>query len=136
MEETNPKLPLLVHRYSPAMCESYPDTLFVFGDNLERKGTGGQAIIRDCDNAFGIPTKRLPSMEGNAFFSDQDDEFAAVDKALDALELRAKTHAIVWPADGIGSGRAQLNQRSPKIAQHLEREIARRFGVTLPISRA
>lgn len=39
-----------------------PKVLYVFGDNLERKGFGGQAYeMRGEPNAFGIATKRLAS---------------------------------------------------------------------------
>ena len=47
--------------YTTELVESNPDCLFVFGDNLKHKGHGGQAIIRDCSNTFGIPTKREPN---------------------------------------------------------------------------
>ena len=61
------------------------DKLFLFGDNLEQRGLGGQAAaMRGEPNAIGIPTKKSPSYRADAFFS--DDEFeqnkAAVDAAL------------------------------------------------------
>lgn len=50
-----------------------PETLFVFGDNMMRKGLGGQAAaMRGEPNAVGIPTKELPSMANNAFLSEAD----------------------------------------------------------------
>lgn len=45
------------------------DKLFLFGDNLERRGLGGQAAaMRDEPNAIGIPTKKSPSYKNAAFF--------------------------------------------------------------------
>ena len=60
--------------YSVKDCLDNPHKLYIFGDNLIGVGKGGQAIIRDCPNTFGIPTKRLPHRENNAFFSDKGTE--------------------------------------------------------------
>ena len=98
--------------YTPELLRSNPDKIYVFGDNLIRKGKGGQAIIRDEPNAFGIATKRLPSMKENAFFSDQDDEMQAVAEDLRKLWKLGQTHVIVFPASGIGTGLAQMEKRS------------------------
>lgn len=101
---------------SVEMCENNPSFLFVFGDNLLKKGKKGQAIIRDCKNAFGVPTKRLPSMEKGSFFTDQRDEIDIVKEKLIFLweeHLSGKT--IVLPKNMIGSGLARLNENSPYI---------------------
>ena len=38
-----------------------PDKIFLFGDNLEQRGLGGQAAaMRGEPNAVGIPTKKRP----------------------------------------------------------------------------
>jgi hypothetical protein len=49
------------------------DTIFIFGDNLQEKGFGGQAReMRGEPNAIGIPTKNAPDLRESSFFSDQD----------------------------------------------------------------
>ena len=88
------------------------EKIFVFGDNMVRKGKGGQAVIRDCPNAFGIATKRYPSMNEDAFFSDQPDEFDVVMNDLRQLYKLSKSHTIVFPVGGIGTGLAQMEKRS------------------------
>ena len=60
-------------------------SIVLFGDNLLRRGKGGQAVIRDAPNAFGIPTKRSPGRREQDYFSDKPDEIAAVKEALDRL---------------------------------------------------
>lgn len=95
------------------MCKEFPDKVFVFGDNLIEKGKGGQAIIRGEANAFGIPTKRLPSMKEGSFFSDKEDERQDVLSALRELYRLGKTKTLVMPKDGIGTGRAMMRERSP-----------------------
>lgn len=103
--------------------------LFLFGDNLERRGLGGQAAaMRGEPNAIGIPTKKSPSYKDDAFFS--DDEFeqnkAAIDAAF-AKVARAITEAnrtIVIPTDGLGTGRAQLRRRAPRTFAYLQKRLA------------
>ena len=68
-------------------CNNNPNKLYIFGDNMTYTGTGGQAIIRYCTNSYGIPTKRLPSMSDNAFFSDKQDEINKVMEHLGYLNV-------------------------------------------------
>lgn len=98
-----------------------PTTLFVFGDNLSRNGLGGQAKeMRDEPNAVGIPTKKLPSMVEKAFFTNTDEDFRLWAKESQHDIARLIKHALLdgdiqWPLSGIGTGRAQLRSRAPKI---------------------
>lgn len=103
-------------------CKNNPNAIFVFGDNLIHKGKLGQAIIRDCPNAFGVPTKRLPSMNIGSFFSDKEDEINIVKEKLIFLwneHLSGKE--IILPVNMIGSGLANLKEKSPYIHSLVER---------------
>jgi hypothetical protein len=98
-----------------AMLRAEREKLFVFGDNLARVGFGGQAKeMRGEPNAVGLPTKRSP----HEFLQDRDlDEIRSV-VAPDLMRLQnhllvGKT--IVWPADGIGTGRAALHHHAHDI---------------------
>ncbi len=106
-----------------AMLRAAPEKLFVFGDNIHRKGYGGQAKeMRGEPNAVGIPTKMYPAMDKGAFFTDKDFLIwykHSVDD-LERLLSHAETGVIVWPANGIGTGRAQLEVRAPKIWEWIE----------------
>lgn len=109
-----------------AMVRLEPKTLFVFGDNMQRAGNGGQAkAMRGEDNTVGIPTKWRPSSTENSFFS--DDDFDRVRPEIDAafVRLALQLHIggdIVWPTDGIGTGRAELPKRAPLIWNYIEAE--------------
>jgi len=50
--------------------------VFVFGDNLLRKGYGGAAELRDLPNTYGFITKKKPTNENNAFY--KPDEYFPV----------------------------------------------------------
>lgn len=71
--------------YTQKLLRTNPDKVWVFGDNMKGFGKGGQAMIRDEPNAFGIPTKRYPSKDNWAYFSDKEDERMAVMVSLRKL---------------------------------------------------
>src|SRR4051812_49012943 len=112
-------------RVTRAMLRAEPDTLWCFGDNLMRCGFGGQAReMRGEPNAVGIATKRRPDMGEGAFFSDSDFDTFRAEASAPLARLRAHAEAggaIVWPADGIGTGFARLPERAPRIWAALER---------------
>lgn len=99
--------------FSVDLCRTCPDVIFVFGDNLIRRGTAGQAVIRGESNAFGIPTKRYPAMRDGAFFSDQPEEIDAVVQSLRELWVKSKGKTVVFPVKGLGTGMARMKQKSP-----------------------
>jgi hypothetical protein len=97
-----------------------PEAVFVFGDNVDRKGLGGQAReMRGEPNTIGIATKWYPSMEEQDFFSDEKSVkmsiriiFADLTKVTDALS-DGKT--VYVPSAGLGTGLSQLPTRAPKL---------------------
>lgn len=106
-----------------------PDKLFLFGDNLERRGFSGQAgAMRGEPNAIGIPTKKGPSSKPNAFFSDGEFEEnkAAIDAAFAAVfgSVSESIRVIVVPSAGLGTGRAQLGKRAPRTFIYLQQKLA------------
>lgn len=93
---------------------------FVFGDNLQRVGKGGQAIIRDCPNVIGVATKHTPAMDAHAFFTDRTlhRHIREVVRDLQKVEVAALTGDVVIPVteDGLislGLGLARLHETSP-----------------------
>src|SRR3546814_5122391 len=71
-------------------------------------------------------------MDADAFFSDADYERAKW--AFDEAFIRMAKHlsdggTVIWPADGIGTGRALLAERAPRIWNYLERCRERLFSL-------
>ncbi len=123
----NPKV-FLVERYTEALVALHPDKIFVFDDNLVGRGKAGQAIIRDFPNTMGIPTKRLPSMDDDAFFSDTAEEQNVVLRAINSVHkelVGGKT--IIFPRDGLGTGLGETATRSPRIFEIIHQLIADNF---------
>jgi len=119
-EETNMRVEFRSN-ITRQMLKDEPDILFVFGDNLQRHGLGGQAKeMRGAANAVGIPTKVAPNMEKDAFFTDNHYHEWASSCGYDLVRLLTHKGKIVWPQGGIGTGRARLAQSSPKIHDAIE----------------
>lgn len=114
---------------SIALVRAHPDKIHIYGDNLKAFGKGGQAIIRDEPNAFGIPTKRYPSWDEWAFFSDKEDELLAVKESLRSLYKLAHNKVIVFPEDGIGTGRAKMKEKSPVAYKMMCDILLEHFGI-------
>lgn len=124
---------VFVKRITRAMLRAEPEARFVFGDNVARRGMGGQAKeMRGEPNAIGVATKWAPSMDERAFFSDIDTthssrvaaDFAEIEIAL------ADGRTVYFPADGIGTGLSELPTRAPKLHKYIVdyvADLARRF---------
>jgi hypothetical protein len=118
---------IFTRRYTRDEIESNPNCLYVFGDNFQRSGRGGQA--RECrglPNTVGIPTKRAPSTRDSAYLTDADlDQWlriSAPDFARIAAALAQRT-TVIFPSDGIGTGLAQLPMRAPLIWRALRSKL-------------
>ena len=104
-------------------AQAHPNIIFLFGDNLQEKGYEGQAKeLRGETDCIGIPTKKKPSMEPDAFFL--DDEFDENKKAIDnAFKKIPKDKNIVIPKNGIGTGYARLEEKAPRTYKYLKKKL-------------
>lgn len=118
-------MPLLLQKWiTRADLQAHPDRLYVFGDNEQRWGRGGQAAEqRGEPNAVGIATLQAPGL----FWSDAhaDTQNAIIDSDMAPLFAALREgRTVVFPLDGVGSGLADLERRSPLTWQHLQRRIS------------
>lgn len=102
-----------------------PTVLYVFGDNMARKGFAGQArAMRGERNAVGIATKFSPYIP---FTSDPVDlvvQSQQIDEDMKPLFSHVKRGGVVvWPSDGIGTGLADLLNRSPETFEYLKQKL-------------
>ena len=101
-----------------------PDVLYLFGDNLLRKGLGGQAKeMRGEPNTLGIVSKKYPSNDISSFYTDEDfypwlEVFSADIKNLAERINSGKYKALVIPK--IGVGLADLPNKAPRIWNYLK----------------
>ena len=117
--------------YTPALLQLHPDKTFVFGDNMLRVGMGGQAIIRNEPNAYGVVTKRKPTMALSAFMSERSEsDLDAVLADLTGLWSRLRDgETIVIPVTSygdvsLGLERARLKEFAPSIYATIVQHVA------------
>ncbi|WP_316207361.1 hypothetical protein [Bradyrhizobium sp. SZCCHNR3118] len=105
-----------------------PEAVFVFGDNVERRGYGGQAAqMRGEPNAIGVATKWKPSMAPDAFFDDSIECQIIVMRDLEKVQKAfSDGKLVVVPQDGIGSGLSRLHTTAPKLHRFIENWFATR----------
>ena len=115
-------------RYSDADAKANPDKIYVFGDNTQRVGTGGQASIRNNSNAFGIATKLKPANSPDSFMSDNDLENNKKIIDADINSIKSQDKQLVFPKDGFGTGLAKLKEKAPKTYQYLKDKLLQNFG--------
>lgn len=93
---------------------SDPNRYYIFGDNEEGWGTGGQACIRGLPNAYGIPTKKSPF----TYWSDHDyiANISAIDLAISKIPADKPWVISVY---GLGTGLAKLPLKAPRTYKYL-----------------
>lgn len=102
------------------MLQKEPEARFVFGDNTQREGLGGQAKeMRYERNAIGIVTKWKPTNEESAFFSDlafgTGPHFLIVQDLKRVQQALKEGRVVYAPFDGLGTGLSQLPERAPRL---------------------
>lgn len=109
---------------------THPNTIFVFGDNMQHRGFGGQAkAMRGEPNSIGVPTKWTPRRDPGAYFNDEDWDGGkakgGIAHAFDRIEAAlAAGRDVVIPIDGLGTGLAELLRYAPRIARYIDARIA------------
>jgi hypothetical protein len=106
------------------LIKASPLKVFLFGDNLVKRGRAGQAaVMRGMPNCVGVPTKKYPSMNPGSFFSDSEyqQNCQAIDAAFDKIPENAE---VVVPEAGLGTGLAQLPERAPRTYAYLLKRLA------------
>lgn len=128
-----PKVPkanllLVTGFYKVETMRAYPHVTFVFGDNCQRQGKGGQAIVRDEPNVLGVATKK----SGGEFFIDGDiadmGQLCEDLIAVESLLLAGRKVGIPITDEGrisLGCGLAALPYHFPSAYAFLEAWLRR-----------
>jgi len=104
-------------------------TYYVFGDNMVRRGLGGLAkVVRRERNSVGIPTKHFPANKESAYFTDEvmdsREIMGEIDAAIRKIDwLLNNGYDIVIPADGVGTGLAQLPTKAPRLHNYIKQKL-------------
>jgi triosephosphate isomerase len=103
-----------------------PQVLYVFGDNVRRVGYGGQArAMRGEKNAVGVATKYSPAQCFGETPAETEAQNRIIDNDMKPLFEHLKEGGVViWPADGIGTGLADLPNKAPDTFDYLQQKLA------------
>ena len=112
---------------TPVYIRKHPNTLFVFGDNDMRTGKGGQAVNRDEPNAIGIRTKHKPTTNADAYYTDDNytENIRKMQEDLDNIKRLSADYESVYFMQGIGEGRAKLEEKAPKTYAWLKNNLSK-----------
>jgi hypothetical protein len=127
-EKQSKKLKIWLGNWNVSDVRAHSNWLFIFGDNDDARGMGGQAIIRKCKNAAGVPTKRSPGYSPSDYYTDDDYEehCDSIRTAFDRITARAPEYTkVVFPSGGLGTGLAELDKRAPRVMQFLIEQLTR-----------
>ena len=121
----------------PGDIYGHESILYLFGDNVVRKGSRGQDVIRHAENSIGIITKRSPSESEDAYLMDSDLDLTSQLILSDILKARELLQNgtydyISIPVGGLGTGAANLKERSPETFDFLSYAIYQFFGFVNP----
>ena len=128
-ENTNSAVETYKGNWTREEVAKQTDKVFLFGDNTDDRlnthhiPTSTQAVIRGLDNAIGIDTKKDRGVGQSSYFT--NDDFDVFKKQVDDAIQKAKNSGktIVIPEGGIGTGKAQLKERAPKLFDYLQNKL-------------
>lgn len=114
------------------------DNFYLFGDNTDDRlnthyiPTQTQAVIRGLPNAIGIDTKHNRGWDITSFLSDADFDSMQehYNNQFKLIEDKLKEgHNIIIPRAGIGTGKAQLPSKAPRIFENINNRISNLYNV-------
>ena len=113
-------------------CRESSNSLYIYGDNDVNRGIGGQAVIRNCDNSIGIPTKKFPSYNNQAYYTDSEyaENCEKIFKAINQIIIQSVRYdELIFPMNGFGVGLSRLPDKAPKTFKFLNHMIKECFSI-------
>jgi len=94
-----------------------PNIIFVFGDNLVKRGKGGAAKLRDEPNTYGFLTKKYPNNKDSSFFRPKEYKIIFYQQFLFLIKEIKKNPKKTYIIPKLGSGLANKYHIYEKIIQ-------------------
>ena len=117
-------------RFSREHCRTNPTTLFIFGDNLQRYGEGGQAIIRRQTNTIGLATKKKPENSEESYFTDieYEENCKIIEEDIQRIKEYSKDYkSVAFAQFGLGTGLSDMPRKCPKTFCYLTIRLIEEF---------
>lgn len=135
--ETDNQKPIRIHKgfWTRDQVARDVESVYVFGDNAADaldlyipKST--QACIRGLTNVRGLTTKKDRHWNESSFLSNDDLPIFIVllEATIELIKLdSAKGKTIVFPEQGIGTGKAMLREKAPACWEYLCKRLKEEF---------
>ena len=99
-----------------------PNAVFVFGDNIERRGIGGAAQLRYHPQSYGFITKKSPTHDPSAFFK-PDEYLPWYEKEVETLmDQIAHNPQKIFLISRVGAGLANRHKIFEEVIQKRMRQ--------------
>lgn len=123
-------MPLLRQQYiSRTDLKKNRHVLYVYGDNTQRKGLGGQAEqMRGEPNGIGVATKYRGAKDPDAYFGEEPEQIIAQKRVIDEdmkplFDKVKRGGVVVISLAGLGTDRADLEFRAPSTWDYLQEKL-------------
>lgn len=107
--------------------QNNPGVMYLFGDNDQRKGLGGQAKeMRGEQNAVGIRTKKAPHRGKDAYWTDlelSENTDKIISDMLPVVGHLNSGGVVVIPSDGLGTGLSMMQETCPLSFEYLQKAL-------------
>jgi hypothetical protein len=112
-----------------------PNHIFVFGDNIIRKGYGGAATLRDHPQSYGFITKRFPNNSDESYYT-PDEYIPVLNVEIQKLKQHIEQHPTnTYLLSECGSCRANkygIAKQIRFVFDKLEKEYPERIVLLYP----
>ena len=109
---------IIVPKYITAeFLQRNPNVVFVFGDNLVKRGKGGAAKLRDEPNTYGFLTKKYPNNNDSSFFRPKEYRIIFYREFLYLIKEIKKNPEKTYIIPKLGSGLANKYNIYERIIQ-------------------
>ena len=137
MENHNKMQNIRIHKgfWKRSQVAQDTESVYVFGDNVHDSvffyvPRSTQACIRQLHNVIGIPTKRSRWTNDEDYFNDSDLKSFSFLLDFAIKEIKQKMEegkTIVFPENGIGTGKALMAEKAPSLFKHLCERLKTEF---------
>jgi len=98
--------------------DSDPTAYFVFGDNIERRGTGGAAALRDHPHTIGFITKKFPDNKDESFYKPEEYSSVFFEELKKLKTIIEKRPEKTFYISQLGGGLANRYRIWDKLIRH------------------
>lgn len=107
--------------------DSNPNAIFVFGDNLLGRGTGGAARLRHHPQSYGFVTKKFPNNQDTSFYHPADYQSVFNEEMAKFIAFAKDNTESIFYISKLGAGLANRYHIWEKIIRPQFKTVVEQF---------